>query len=68
VDWGLARVTVPPLGTGAGNLAAEDAAQVMCEVLARHVAAAAFPSEVQIVVESDEERQMFEAALRRASS
>jgi O-acetyl-ADP-ribose deacetylase (regulator of RNase III) len=68
VDWGLARVTVPPLGTGAGNLESEDAAEVMCEVLARHVAVAAYPSDVQIVVESNEEKQLFEAALRRAGS
>jgi O-acetyl-ADP-ribose deacetylase (regulator of RNase III) len=68
VDWGLARVTVPPLGTGAGNLAYEDAAEVMCEVLARHLAASDYPSDVQIVVESDEQKLVFEAALKRASS
>lgn len=66
VDWELGRVTIPPLGTGAGNLTMEDAAEVMCDVLTRHMAATAFPSDVQIVVESEVEKQVFDGYLRRA--
>ncbi|HEX9580747.1 MAG TPA: macro domain-containing protein [Gemmatimonadales bacterium] len=65
VDWELARVTVPPIGTGAGNLTMEDAAEVMCDVLTRHMAETTFPAEVQIVVESEAEKQVFEGYLRR---
>jgi O-acetyl-ADP-ribose deacetylase (regulator of RNase III) len=65
VDWQLARVTIPPLGTGAGNLSVEDAARVMIEVLSQHTAVAAYPSDVAIVVENEEEKTVFEALLRR---
>ncbi|HXV85971.1 MAG TPA: macro domain-containing protein [Gemmatimonadales bacterium] len=66
VDWELARLTVPPLGTGAGNLSVEDAAEVMCEVLTRHMATTSFPTDVQIVVETEVEKLVFEGYLRRA--
>lgn len=65
VDWQLTRVTIPPLGTGAGNLGVEEAAQVMVDVLGQHTAVAAYPSDVAIVVENDQEKQVFEALLRR---
>jgi O-acetyl-ADP-ribose deacetylase (regulator of RNase III) len=66
VDWELARLTVPPIGTGAGNLTLEDAAALMCEVLTQHMVATTFPAEVQIVVESEMEKEVFEGYLRRA--
>jgi O-acetyl-ADP-ribose deacetylase (regulator of RNase III) len=56
---------VPPLGTGAGNLAVEDAAEVMVRVLKVHAGSAAFPADVSIVVETPEDREAFEAALQR---
>jgi O-acetyl-ADP-ribose deacetylase (regulator of RNase III) len=65
VDWHFARVTLPPLGTGAGNLSVEDAAQVMVEVLGRHLAAASYPSDVTIVVENEQDKQVFDGWLRR---
>lgn len=65
VDWHFARVTLPPLGTGAGNLSVEDAAQVMVEVLGRHLAAASYPMDVTIVVESEEDKRVFDGWLRR---
>jgi O-acetyl-ADP-ribose deacetylase (regulator of RNase III) len=58
-------VTLPPLGTGAGNLSVEDAAQVMVDVLARHLAVASYPSDVTIVVESEHDKQVFDGLLRR---
>jgi O-acetyl-ADP-ribose deacetylase (regulator of RNase III) len=65
VDWQLKRVTVPPLGTGAGNLSIEEAARIMVDVLAQHTAVAAYPAEVEIVVERAEDGAVFEALLRR---
>ena len=64
-EWQFARLTVPPLGTGAGNLSVEDAAAVMVSVLKAQIRNAPYPSDVCIVVETAEDREAFEAALRR---
>lgn len=64
-DWQLARVAIPPLGTGAGNLSLEDAARLMLEVLRAELPIATYPEEVCIVVESEEERVVFEALLNQ---
>ena len=68
VDWQLSRLALPLLGTGAGALPVEEAAEILCEVLGAHLAAADFPREVQIVVERAEDREMIEALLRRTTS
>ncbi len=65
VDWHFARVTVPPLGTGAGNLSVEEAAQVMVDVLSQHTAVAGYPTDVAIVVETEEDKHVFDTLLRR---
>ena len=65
VDWQLARVAVPPLGTGAGNLSLEDAASIMVDVLSRHLAVSSYPSEVRIVVETEDDKRLFDGLLRR---
>jgi O-acetyl-ADP-ribose deacetylase (regulator of RNase III) len=62
-DWQLTRITVPPVGTGAGNLSLEDAATVMIDLLRSELPLATYPQEVCIVVESEDERAVFEAAL-----
>lgn len=64
-EWEFARLSAPPLGIGAGNLALEDAAEIMVLELAAHKMRAAFPVDVALVVETDEEREIFEAALRK---
>ena len=64
-DWQLQRIAVPPIGTGAGNLDLEDVARIMVDVLGRAMATAAFPQEVCIVVDSEEDRAVFEAFLKR---
>jgi len=64
-DWQLSRLALPLLGTGAGALPVEEAAEIICEVLGTHLGQAAFPTDVQIVVERPEEQQMIEAILRR---
>jgi O-acetyl-ADP-ribose deacetylase (regulator of RNase III) len=60
-EWQLARVAVPPLGLGAGNLALEDSAALMAEELMRH--RASFPTRLTVVAESEEEAQALSFAL-----
>jgi O-acetyl-ADP-ribose deacetylase (regulator of RNase III) len=67
-EWEFARLSVPPLGIGAGNLGLEDAAEIMAAVLTAHLAGAAYPTEVTFVLETPEERELFSAALERARS
>lgn len=66
-DWHLARLTIPPLGVGAGQLAMEDAARLMVEVLRGGLTDAGHPSEVCIVVETESDRELFEALLEHPS-
>jgi O-acetyl-ADP-ribose deacetylase (regulator of RNase III) len=65
MDWRIARIATPPVGTGPGNLAMEDAAQVMMDVLSAHMRGAQFPTEVSIVVETDADAQIFDSLIRR---
>jgi O-acetyl-ADP-ribose deacetylase (regulator of RNase III) len=67
-EWEFAIVNVPPIGTGAGNLTVEDAADIMVPMLNAHLQSAAFPADVAIVVETPEDRATFEAALRRGGA
>ncbi len=62
-EWAIESVAMPPLGTGAGNLDAEDSARTMVVTLLEHMRDAAHPSEVEIRVESEYEREAFERAL-----
>lgn len=62
-EWGLDTVAVAPFGTGAGNLEADEAARIMIEVLFEHMQDARFPHTVEIVVDSEYEREAFERAL-----
>jgi len=67
-EWEFDRVTVPPIGTGTGNLALEDAASIMVTVLKSHIGESPYPSDICIVVETPEDREAFEAALRIAGA
>ena len=67
-EWQFTSLTAPPLGTGAGNLTIEDAADIMIAVVHAHRATADFPVDVCFVVETPEERDVFEAALKRAAA
>ena len=66
-EWGFARITVPPLGIGAGNLTLEAAAQVLVQELTDPTSPPP-PAEVTIVVETDEQREIFQAQLQRAQA
>ena len=64
-QWGFARLSVPPLGTGAGNLSIEDAAEILVAELSEQSPDPAGPTDIAIVVETEEQREVFEGALRR---
>ena len=64
-EWGFARLTVPPLGIGAGNLMLEDAAEILVSVLQEQTVEATAPVDVAIVVETEDQREVFEGVLRR---
>jgi O-acetyl-ADP-ribose deacetylase (regulator of RNase III) len=64
-EWEFARLSAPPLGIGAGNLPLEEAADIMIGVLAAHLGSAPLPADVCFVVETPEEREVFEGVLRR---
>jgi len=63
-EWEFARITTPPFGIGAGNLATEDAATIMVTVLKSQELHTTLPSDICIVVETAEEREAFEATAR----
>ncbi|HUG40059.1 MAG TPA: macro domain-containing protein [Longimicrobiales bacterium] len=65
VEWEIESVAVAPLGTGAGNLDAEEAAEVMIPVLAEHLRAAPYPSRVALVVDDEYQLSVFAAAVER---
>ncbi len=66
-QWRIAKLAVPPIGIGAGQLSDEDAADALLAVLAEHVREAEHPAIVLVVVETDREREVFEAQLARGS-
>ena len=64
-DWEIARLATPPIGTGAGNLLMEEAARIMVDVLVQAMSSTAFPRDVYVVVESEEDKALFETYLQR---
>ncbi len=62
-EWAIDSVAMPPLGTGAGNLDAEESARMMVSTLHEHMRAATHPSDVEIRVDSEYEREAFERAV-----
>jgi O-acetyl-ADP-ribose deacetylase (regulator of RNase III) len=61
-DWEIDDVALAPLGTGAGNLDAEEAAEVMMPVLLTHARESSVPFRAVIYVEDDYQKAAFEAA------
>ncbi len=64
-EWGFARLTVPPLGLGAGNLTLEETAEILISVLQEQPAGVEVPADIAIVVETEDQRDVFEGVLRR---
>lgn len=58
-DLGLGSVAFPPVGTGAGNLDAEEAAHILVRLLADHLREGEDPRSFEIVVESRYEEDLF---------
>ena len=66
VDWQIGAVAIAPFGLGAGNLAIEDSAAVLAEVLADHLGRGArFPATVTVVAETEGEAAILSESLRQ---
>ncbi len=65
--WQIGTLALPPLGTGAGQLSVEDAADAALPALEEHLQGAEHPVNVFFVVETDLEREIFETRLARGS-
>lgn len=65
-EWGLESLAMPPLGTGAGNLDAEEAAEVMIPLIQDHLQRFDHPREVVIAVGNDYEDDVFQRAVESA--
>lgn len=63
-EWGIRHVAMVPLGTGAGNLDAEEAAAIMVPALVEHMEADAVLTQVDIHVESEYEFDVFDRQIR----
>lgn len=66
-DWGIDSVALTPLGTGAGNLDAEEAAAVMVPVIVEHLRQAGGALRVIIRVEDGYQEGAFLAAVARSA-
>lgn len=71
-EWGVETLAMPVLGVGAGNLSAEESAQVMVPLIQQHLSRFEHPGEVILAVSSDYEEDVFlravELAKRQASA
>jgi O-acetyl-ADP-ribose deacetylase (regulator of RNase III) len=66
VDWEIGAVAIPPFGLGPGNLAIEDSADVLAEVLADHVGRGVrFPEAITVVAETDDEASVLNHSLKQ---
>ena len=64
-EYGIESVAVAPLGTGAGNLDPEEAAAEMIPILLEHLQAGSNPQRLDIIVDSEYEKDAFEHELKR---
>ncbi|MFH1764717.1 MAG: macro domain-containing protein [Gemmatimonadota bacterium] len=62
-EWGLKTLALPPLGTGAGNMDADEAAAIMVPLISDHLQRSENPREVLIVVGTGYERDVFAQAV-----
>lgn len=62
-DFEIAHLALPPFGLGAGNLDVEESAAAMAEAVRQHARRSRWPRRLTVVVENEEERRAFVAAL-----
>lgn len=62
-DWGIAHLALAPFGLGAGNLDAEQSADVMVDTIVRQRGSSRHPVTLTIVVETALEERAFRAAI-----
>jgi len=62
-EWAIERVGLPAIGTGAGNLDAEEVARIMLDEYYDHAVTADYPTAVTIAAESDYELDAFRRQL-----
>ena len=65
-EWQLARIATPLVGSGAGQLSLEDAAELMRNSLQSRTQAD-YPTEVQLVVEREADKDIVDEIIRRGS-
>ena len=63
VEWGLTSLALPPVGLGVGNMGAEEAAQVLVELLVDHLDEGQPPLELVIAVSNEYEESVFNAVI-----
>jgi O-acetyl-ADP-ribose deacetylase len=64
-EYGISSVTMPPIGTGAGNLDPEEVAEEMVQILLEHTQTHELPSNIDVMVDSAYEKDAFERELKR---
>lgn len=67
-EWGIASLALPPLGTGAGSLEPERWAELVVGVLREHVRGGDQPRELEVVVESEYEEEIFRRRVEAATA
>lgn len=67
-DLEIDSVAMPLLGTGAGNLDAEDAVRILLEVVREHETEQRFPSRIIVVAESAYEVEVAEQAIEGSAA
>ncbi len=66
-DFQIGELAVVPFGIGAGNLDVEESAAVMAEVMRQHLARAAHPRSIVVIVENQVEDAAWRAAIARGA-
>lgn len=64
-DWEISQLATPIIGMGAGGLAFDEAAEILCRLVTAHTAGGGYPREVTVVVEREEEKLIVERLLQR---
>jgi O-acetyl-ADP-ribose deacetylase len=67
-EWGIRQLAVLPLGTGAGNLDADEAAAIMLPMLREWLRSSGPDASVEIYVDGEYERDVFERHAAAGSS